>query len=91
MEWTQRARAMIEAREYRYISPVFEYRKDSREITRIVGAGLTNDPAYFMTAIASAVNRPQEESMDLNKLRQELGLPATASEGSSEGLCPELR
>ena len=29
--------------------------------------------------------------MDLNKLRQELGLPATASEGSSEGLCPELR
>ncbi len=36
---------MIDPREYRFLSPVFEYDPRTREITRIQMAGSTNDPA----------------------------------------------
>lgn len=78
VEWTERAAAMIKAREYRFISPVFQFDKATRTVRRIVGAGLTNDPALYMRAIANA--QPEEESeMDLEKLREALGLSKTAS------------
>ena len=76
--WTERAAAMIKAREYRFISPVFQFDKASRSVKRIVAAGLTNDPALYMNAIANA--QPEEESdMDLEKLREAFGLSATAT------------
>ncbi len=43
--WTDRSRTMIDPREYRFLSPVFEYDPRTREITRIQMAGSTNDPA----------------------------------------------
>lgn len=51
VEWTARASAMIAAGEYRYLSPVFHFCKERREITRILRAGLTNDPALSGTAL----------------------------------------
>ena len=42
--WTERARAMIEAGEYRYISPVFEYDPKTGRVLRLVMATLTNHP-----------------------------------------------
>ncbi len=56
VEWTEKARAHIEAREYRFISPVFRHTPDTREVTRIEGAALVNDPALYMSAIAGAGN-----------------------------------
>lgn len=52
VEWTARARAMIAAGEYRYLSPVFQFDGASREVKRILRAGLTNDPALFVKAVA---------------------------------------
>ncbi|KDB09507.1 Mu phage/prophage I family protein [Burkholderia sp. lig30] len=44
VDWTVRASAMIDAKEYRYLSPVFAYDK-SGNVTAILHAALTNNPA----------------------------------------------
>ena len=54
VEWTPRGRAAIEAREYRFLSPVFEFDPDDRQapaekqsgqILFVTGAAIVNDPA----------------------------------------------
>ncbi|AXF76476.1 phage protease [Erwinia tracheiphila] len=44
VEWTSRARELIQNREYRYISPVFSYNRTTGAIDQIIHAALTNDP-----------------------------------------------
>ena len=79
VEWTGRAKAHIEAREYRFISPTFVYHRQTRVVQRIDRAALTNNPAFYMRAIAST--QPETETdMDLAKLRKALGLPDDAPE-----------
>jgi phage I-like protein len=78
MEWTERGRKQVEAKEYRYLSPVFNYRKDLR-IHSFESAGLTNKPNLHLTAL----NR-QGETMEDDAMRkalcQMLGLPETATD-----------
>jgi phage I-like protein len=45
VKWTERARSLIAAREYRYISAVFTYLPSSGEILELISAALTNTPA----------------------------------------------
>ena len=48
---------------------------------RLIGAGLTNDPALYMRAIATAQSvDDREDPMDLEKLRKALGLSKDATE-----------
>ncbi|WP_420585826.1 phage protease [Ruegeria sp.] len=84
VRWTERAAAMIAAREYRYISPVFFYHAQTHEVTLIVSAALTNDPALHMRALARAETHSEKEGreMDLEKLRKALGLAADADEAA---------
>lgn len=51
VEWTDRAAAQIRAREYRFISPVFQYEKQTGEIRALVSAGLTNSPNLQLAAL----------------------------------------
>lgn len=44
VEWTERAKAMIEAKEYRYLSPVFVYNTKTGEVIEVLLAALTNTP-----------------------------------------------
>lgn len=44
VEWTERAAAMIAAKEYRYLSPVFGYDK-AGNVEFLLNAALTNNPA----------------------------------------------
>ena len=68
VEWTASAAAEIAAKEYRYISPVFNYDKKTGEILRITHASLTNDPAMELTAVASRQpSNPDEEEDQMNK------------------------
>lgn len=54
VEWTARARAALEAGEYRYISPVFTYEPGSGVIVDVLHAGLTNTPALDGLAAVAA-------------------------------------
>ncbi|MBJ5275993.1 hypothetical protein JGG07_24830, partial [Salmonella enterica subsp. enterica serovar London] len=44
VEWTAAAAAMVEAKEYRFISPVFSYDKTG-QVLELLNAALTNTPA----------------------------------------------
>lgn len=57
VEWTRHGAAAVAMREYRYISPVFEYAK-SGEVVRLLRAALTNNPNLYMTAISSSATPP---------------------------------
>lgn len=51
IDWTDRARDMIAAKEYRYISPVIVYDKAACEVGRISGAGLVDRPNLQLQAL----------------------------------------
>jgi phage I-like protein len=51
VEWTAKSTAMITAKEYRYLSPVFDHTNDGT-VARLTGAGLTNNPNLYLTAIS---------------------------------------
>jgi phage I-like protein len=73
VEWTEKAWAHIAAREYRYLSPVFNHTPGG-EVTRLLRAALTNRPALELTALASAADSPDEPVEALAPLRQLLNL-----------------
>ena len=78
VEWTARATAAIEAKEYRYISPTFAYDKQSLEVRGLLRAALTNSPAFDMPALArdkGDVMTPEQ----LVALAAALGLTETAT------------
>ena len=85
VRWTERAKAAIEAEEYRYLSPVFAHTHDAtRRVLRIDQAALTNEPGFYMRALARAAaraNRRQEEDvMDIKDLLKALGIPETSTD-----------
>lgn len=45
IQWNEKAKAMIAAREYRYISPVFSFDADTGDVQRILSMAITNNPA----------------------------------------------
>lgn len=93
VRWTERARAMIDAGEYRYLSPVFSYDPKTGEVLDLHHVGLTNYPALDGMAslpalaaarfdlaapgTASAKGAPRVEKEQLIQL---LGLSSDASE-----------
>ncbi|MBV8359377.1 MAG: hypothetical protein JO189_15790 [Deltaproteobacteria bacterium] len=67
IEWTQKAAEMLKAKEYRYISPVFEHNKEGK-VERILRAALTNNPALTqLPALASAVATLSRENCSEQK------------------------
>jgi len=86
VEWTVRAADSIVAREYRYVSPVFQFDPNNGVVTRLLRAGLTNNPNLHLTAIAASQNAAagsKDNSMDFpTELRELLHLAedATAAE-----------
>jgi phage I-like protein len=96
MDWTEAGGKAVASKEYRFLSPVFNFRKDTRQVTDILRAALTNNPALVMTALASAqpIIPPTKENMvDLTKLLKLLGLPDTATEADAtaaiEAMCQD--
>ncbi|AKE61132.1 mu-like prophage I family protein [Citrobacter amalonaticus Y19] len=90
VEWTATAAAMVEAGEYRFISPVFSYDKTG-QVLEILNAALTNTPALdgmeeVLLAAASLMSThlttEGNTEMDelLERLRWMLNLPITATQ-----------
>jgi phage I-like protein len=61
VEWTPTAQKQLADKEYRYISPTFVFDYESREVTRILRATLTNTPNFDMKAVASAQGIEDDE------------------------------
>jgi phage I-like protein len=84
VDWTPMAEAALQAREYRYHSPHFRVSPQTRRVTRLVNAGLTNSPNLDLPALASQqAEVPHGETMTmiaLASLAAALSLPATAVE-----------
>ena len=87
VKWTERAAAMVAAREYLYISPVFDHLPDGTVI-RLTGWTLTNNPNLYLPAIARREGKKTEENhtMDQERVSKLLGwligdlnLPQTAT------------
>lgn len=54
VDWTERARAYIRAKEYRYISPVFTFDTRTGAVSALHCAALTNHPALDGMAVVTA-------------------------------------
>ncbi len=81
VEWTDKAAAMIAAREYRFLSPAFNYDKTGL-IKRLVGAGLVNRPALEMTALSRATLNHHHQENDMKAIAKALGLAEGADEAA---------
>lgn len=82
VDWTERAQALIAAREYRYLSPVFTYQPGTGEIVDLLHAALTNTPA--LDDLGAVAARLHWEALSMNddlleRLRALLNLPNTAT------------
>lgn len=64
VRWNERAANQIAAREYRYLSPVFDYDPATGRIARLVSAGLTNLPNLHLQAL-NQEQQPMERSTAL--------------------------
>jgi phage I-like protein len=64
VKWNDRAREMILADEYRYLSPVILVRKDDRKAVAVTSAALTNTPAIrdMMRVAAKETVMPNENT-----------------------------
>lgn len=89
VEWTVKARAHIDAGEYKFISPVFSYHPKTGEVLQMHMAALTNNPALDgMDAVAALAteffNRPgsgqSQEDRPMKAIAILLGLAEDASE-----------
>ena len=86
VEWTQKAQEYLKNKEYRYLSPVVLTRKEDNKAVALHSLALTNTPAINgMFAIVNSANIETEndtggKGMDLQKLKELLGLPADAAE-----------
>lgn len=84
-DWTPRGRQQVEAKEYRFLSPGFDFDRATGRIARLVHAGLTNTPNLVLTALnregAADITREKETPLDLaSRLREPLGLAADAND-----------
>ena len=83
VEWTDRAKAYLSNREYRYLSPVITVRKADNKAMGLHSIALTNTPAIeHMEAIVNSLNfEGGQNTMDfMKKLAALLGLGEDATE-----------
>lgn len=64
VKWTDRGKASVAGREYRYLSPVFDFDPKTGRILRLVSAGLVNRPNLELPAINQAINAQGALSAD---------------------------
>ncbi|WP_300657542.1 phage protease [Pseudomonas sp.] len=93
VDWTEKAAGYIAAKEYRYLSPVFSYDKQTGEVLDLVHVALTNYPALdgmeslpalaaarFQLADPAAPSAEENQGVNKEQLIEMLGLSSDASE-----------
>ncbi len=77
IEWTETAAAALKAKEYRYLSPVFDYTPATGEVRVLKMVALTNIPNLHLQAAASRQGDAMNELME--RLCYMLNLPLTTT------------
>lgn len=88
--WTPKGKEAVANREYRYVSPVFLYAKDSRRILKITSVGLTNQPNLRLPALNHQQPNEKESAM-WKQLLALLGLAETATEEQAMNAVKKLQ
>ncbi|MDQ7091764.1 MAG: phage protease [Methylococcales bacterium] len=93
VDWTEHGRNAVEKREYRYLSPVLIYEKNTRRIVGIQSVGLTNSPNLLNTALNQQSKHSKTEIlMELPKaIASALGLDAEDSVESAVTAIKKLK
>lgn len=89
VDWNKQGRELITSRSYGYLSPVFSHGRRSGAITRMVSAGLTNNPNLDLVALKQSEGDLSETPMD--KILEALGLNSSASEGDAVEAITKLK
>lgn len=91
VDWTPQGEAQVVNREYRFLSPVFDFEPDTGRIVCLVSAGLTNKPNFLLTAL-NHENPTPEASMPLSvALAAALGLTVDDSEDKAIAAIAQLK
>lgn len=89
IDWTPTAAAQVASREYRFLSPVFDYDLTFMRISRMVSVGLTNKPNLFLTALN---HETQEHHVPLpTALCAALGIAESATENDAIAAAAQLK
>lgn len=86
VEWNEEGRRAVESRQYRFISPVFDYTADGRHVVRLTSVGLTNMPNLRLAALNRNDRTPDDngagnmEDGMLKAICHALGLKEDATE-----------
>jgi|TARA_R110000744_G_scaffold5271_3_gene18624 phage I-like protein len=62
VEWTEKGRTVVQAREYRFISPVYNHSITDGTVKRLLRAALTNHPNLDLVALNSAAGSLDDTS-----------------------------
>ena len=90
VDWTPRASEQVINREYRFLSPVFDFDPDTTRIARLVSAGLTNKPNFLLTALNQETTENTPVKLSPAVLAA-LGLPETATEEQAIAAAAQLK
>ncbi|MES0879690.1 phage protease [Roseibium sp. SCP14] len=82
VEWTEAAAKAIEAKEYRYLSPLFITDKKGRVI-QLLNVALVNMPAMDLEAIAARAELTLNEGPNMDPILKALGLSEEASDADA--------
>lgn len=90
VEWNASGKDLVGSKQYRYLSPVILYNKESGEIAGLTSVGLTNRPNLNLQALNQQQGEsspqgqdPKENSMNIKALLAAMGLPETATEAEA--------
>lgn len=90
-EWTDRGRASVNSKEYRYISPVLLYEIGSGRIRGISSVALVNKPNLALPALNQQQLKKEGDYAMLKKLLILLGLAETATEEQALNAVTQLQ
>ncbi|MGE7992544.1 phage protease [Pseudomonas sp. NPDC089554] len=90
VDWTPRAGVQVAAKEYRFVSPVFDYDDAYRRILRMVSVGLTNKPNLVLTALNHEQTETPKLALSL-ALAASLGLDAAATDEQAVAAVNQLK
>ena len=93
VEWNPVGRDLVGSKQYRYLSPVILYQKDSGLIAGLTSVALTNRPNFNLQALnhSTGSEEASKENPMLKALLAALELPETATQGQVLAVISTLR